>query len=226
METIIKHLPCEINRERLFKYLHLNPNASYIKRVDKMIEEALKVGKPKIAYKLAYVDSKGEDFIIVEDIKFTSKVLRINLEQIYKVVAYVITSGIELEEWSKNYHDSFNILCADGIKEEVLRCASTIIFRQIDEELNLGKTTDMNPGSLPNWPLTEQEPLFRLIGNVKALIGVELSESCLMSPIKSVSGFRFSTESSYVNCQLCLQENCPGRKAPFDKELYENKYQL
>lgn len=226
MDTMVTYLPCEVNREHLFKHLGLNPNASYVKKVDKMIEEALEIGKPKIAYKLAYIDDKGNDFVVVEGIKFTSTVLRINLAETFKIVAFVITSGVELEEWSKKYPKSFDLLCADGIKEEALRCAIKSAFPPIDEELNLGKTTDMNPGSLPNWPLTEQKPLFELLGNVKELIGVELSESCLMTPVKTESGFHFATESNYVNCQLCLHEKCPGRKAPFDKELYENKYQL
>jgi len=34
------------------------------------------------------------------------------------------------------------------------------------------------------------------------------------------------TEVSFVNCQLCPREGCPARKAPFEKELHDNKYSL
>ena len=45
-----------------------------------------------------------------------------------------------------------------------------------------------------------------------------------MSPIKSVSGILFPTEVTYENCQLCPRDLCPGRRAPYDKALYERKY--
>ena len=72
----------------------------------------------------------------------------------------------------------------------------------------------MNPGPLKDWPLGEQRQLFFLFGDVKQAIGVELTESFLMYPVKSVSGIIFPTEVNYENCQLCPRENCPGRRAP------------
>jgi len=217
---------CEIHRESFFKKAHYNPNASYIKKMDKMIEEALEAGKPKIAYRLVYIESKGDDYVVIEGRKFTSTVLRINLEKVFKVVAYVITCGVELDEWSEKYSGGLDFFFADSIKEEILHNATRRVFSTIDDEFNLGKTANMNPGSLPNWPLTEQKALFSLLGNVKELIGVELLESNLMRPVKSVSGFHFSSDNDYVNCKLCLREKCPGRKAPFCKEEYEKRYKL
>nr|WP_276538490.1 vitamin B12 dependent-methionine synthase activation domain-containing protein [Dehalobacterium formicoaceticum] len=223
---MVKNAVCEIDRAYLFNHIHLKETASYAKKVDKLIEEALAIGKPQIAYKLAYVDEKGDDYVVIDGIKFTSKILPINLADSNRVAAFVVTSGTELEEWSKAFDDAFGKLVADGIKEEILRSATLKLFPDISEEFDFGKTAMMNPGSLPEWPLEEQKPLFKLLGDVKGLIGVELSESCLMEPIKSESGFYFPTESNYANCQLCLHEKCPDRKAPFDKDLYENKYQL
>ena len=78
----------------------------------------------------------------------------------------------------------------------------------------------MNPGSLPDWPITEQAKLFSLLGDVKALIGVTLTESMLMLPTKSVSGVYFETERNFENCELCARENCPGRRKPFDEAKY------
>ena len=83
----------------------------------------------------------------------------------------------------------------------------------------------MSPGSLADWPINEQKPLFELLGDVEKLVGVNLTDSFLMSPIKTVSGFRFSKESDYVSCQLCPREKCPGRKAPYEPNLYATKYQ-
>jgi hypothetical protein len=84
----------------------------------------------------------------------------------------------------------------------------------------------MSPGRVPYWPLTQQRPLFELLGNPKDTVGVRLTQSCLMVPNKSVSGIRFPTEESFETCQLCPREGCPGRKAPYDSGLYDRRYRL
>jgi len=76
----------------------------------------------------------------------------------------------------------------------------------------------MAPGSLPDWPLEEQKPLFNLLGNVKAAIGVNLTDSLLMLPVKSISGIYFPVEASFYSCQLCPRQKCEGRKARYDKK--------
>jgi len=48
-------------------------------------------------------------------------------------------------------------------------------------------------------------------------VGIELTESLLMVPQKSVSGVRFANAHDYVNCRLCPRENCPNRRAPRDR---------
>ena len=84
----------------------------------------------------------------------------------------------------------------------------------------------MTPGSLKDWPLTEQRPLFKLLGDVEGEIGVRLMDSLMMYPKQSASGIIFPTEVRYENCQLCPMENCPGRRAVYDKNLYDEKYKI
>ncbi|MCR6546185.1 vitamin B12 dependent methionine synthase [Dehalobacterium formicoaceticum] len=225
MDTKVYQIPCAIDREDLLARLHIKPDSSYIGKVDQLIDEALKIGNPKIAYKLAFVDDKGDDFVVIEGIRFSSRILRVNMEDTFKAVPFVVTCGTELADWAQGYPDTFDNYIADGVMEAVLRSALEKSYARIDEEFNLGHAANMNPGSLPEWPLTEQEPLFQLLGDVQGLIGVELKSSFLMSPIKTESGIRFPKEGTFYNCQLCSREdNCPGRKAPFDKDLYKEKY--
>jgi hypothetical protein len=49
-------------------------------------------------------------------------------------------------------------------------------------------------------------------------------DSLMMDPVQSISGIIFPTETSFESCQLCPRENCPGRRAAYDKNLYEKKY--
>ena len=82
----------------------------------------------------------------------------------------------------------------------------------------------MNPGSLPDWPLHEQRPLFTLLGDPASAIGVELLDSYLMKPVKSTSGLLFPAEDGFYNCQLCPMEDCPGRRVPYDSGLRDRMY--
>ncbi len=107
-----------------------------------------------------------------------------------------------------------------------MRSAVAVVGEYIQQRYRPGRLSRMNPGSLPDWPLHQQTPLFALVGEVEAGIGVRLTDSYLMIPRKSVSGIQFPTEESFESCQLCGREPCPGRRAPYDPSLFERKYHL
>jgi hypothetical protein len=150
--------------------------------------------------------------------------LQVNLEGVYRVVVYAATCGMELEHWSRQIGDMLAEYWADNIKLAALGAAMQAMNHHIGETLLPGPASTMNPGSLADWPLTEQRPLFELLGHPQTTVGIELTESCLMIPNKSVTGLRFPTDMRFENCQLCPRENCPGRRAPYDKELYASRY--
>lgn len=226
MDTVaVVNVPFELDVEELIKRMHLKPGSPYLKEVQDLAAGALGVANPKAVYRPVDIEERGENFVVIGGIKFTSRVLRINLEEAQCVFPYVVTCGIELEEWSRQSAENLlNNYCADMIKEMVLSSARQSLTSRLDEEFQLVHSANMNPGSLPEWPITEQKPLFELLGDVQRMIGVRLTESCLMYPVKSVSGIHFPKEASYVNCQLCTKEKCPGRKAPYDNALHEQKY--
>jgi len=82
----------------------------------------------------------------------------------------------------------------------------------------------MNPGSgeVEVWPIEQQRELFSLFGDVRKQIGVELTDSFLMMPNKSVSGIQFPTETDFRTCQVCRRKNCPNRVAPFEQGLWKS----
>ena len=82
----------------------------------------------------------------------------------------------------------------------------------------------MNPGSLADWPLSEQRVLFALLGDTQDAIGVQLTSSLLMVPTKSVSGIIYPTAETFASCQLCPRRGCPNRRAAYDPQLFEQKY--
>jgi hypothetical protein len=105
-----------------------------------------------------------------------------------------------------------------------LRSAMQALSEHLQKRFHSGRMSSMSPGSLPDWPLQEQRKLFALLGDPKGAIGVELTQSLIMVPLKSVSGISFPAEVDFASCQLCPRENCPGRRAPYDATLYDRKY--
>ncbi len=61
---------------------------------------------------------------------------------------------------------------------------------------------------------------------VRGAIGIQLTDSCLVIPRKSVSVIEFPTKGSLASCQLCLREQCPSRRVPYEPGLYDEKYRL
>lgn len=215
-----------IDMDQLCKVLHVKTESQHFAKVQELALAAQKLATVKAVYKVAFVEAKGESSVTIDGIVFKSRVLSVNLTDAYRVFPYVITCGKELATWSKNQQDMLENYYADTITEMILKNTRQTFFKQLDEYWGLESTANMNPGSLADWPITEQIPLFKLIGNVEDMIGVKLTESCLMVPIKSVSGIHFPKQGSWENCQLCPREECPGRKAPYDKNLFEQNFKL
>jgi hypothetical protein len=192
----------------------------------RLVETAQAIGKPKALYKVAYVESKDTNTVVVDGITFTSRVLRVNLESAHRVFPFVATCGMELEDWARSIDDLLQRYWAETINEMALRSVRQALDEHLVQRYQPGQVSTMNPGSLGDWPLREQGVLFALLGDPHQSIGVRLTESFLMIPIKSVSGILFPTEESFANCQLCPREMCPSRRAPYDPDLYEKKYRV
>lgn len=83
--------------------------------------------------------------------------------------------------------------------------------------INQGKgvTLRFSPGYC-DWPLQEQRKVFRLVKG--DLIGVQLTDSCLMTPQKSVSGIFGITkdvesgQKPYNPCSICGKLDCSARR--------------
>lgn len=223
-DVVMDKIPFHIERDKLFSMLKMDNDSDESNEIIELLIEAEALGRPKALYTESFIDSKNDETVIIDGKIFTSRILRVNFDSIHRVFPFVATCGIELENWSNSINDYFKRYVADTIKQMALGIAVNHLSNHIKENKSPGKLSSMRPGSLEDWPLSEQKPLFTLFEDCKKMIGVELTESFLMIPIKSVSGIYFPTEVSFESCQLCSRENCPGRSAPYDNGLYGNRY--
>jgi len=192
---------------------------SDVSEIQPLIEVAMALIEPKAIFEVSYIEDKLEDAVMVNGRHLTSRVLRKNLDQAERIFPFVITLGPKLGEKQADSTDLLENFYLDTIGNVALNSARKQLKRHLKSEFALEKISSMAPGSLPDWPIEEQAPLFKLLGDVDAAIGVKLSNSLLMLPAKSISGIYFPTEVSFFSCQLCPRERCESRKAKYDPKL-------
>jgi hypothetical protein len=222
--VVLDPLEYRIDRPFLLAGLRLKEGSGHAEKIERLIQEAETVAHPRAIYRMAFIESRGDQHVVAEGIRFKSRVLKVNLDNLHRFFAYVVTSGCELDAWANAKTDILKRFWADAINEAVVNSARSFLDRHLQERYGLAKAARMSPGSLTDWPLEEQRVLFELLGDTRKTIGVELTESLLMVPTKSVSGLVFTNEEGFASCQLCPREGCPGRRFPHDPGLYDRKY--
>jgi hypothetical protein len=225
-QSLLTTIPFNLDLQALARQLHIKPQNGQINELEVLVFQAQQIAHPKALVSCADIEAKGDDYVIVGGQQLTSRVLRVNLEPGYRVFPYVATCGEEIATWASSMTDLLLSYWADVISETILRAATAAVAEFVNHTYPPGPFSSMSPGSLEDWPLLQQQPLFDLLGDVHGAIGVRLTESLLMMPVKSVSGIYFPTEVNFASCQLCQRNNCPGRRASYDPELYERKYRL
>ncbi len=223
--VLLDDIPFEVDLDAVLRRLCVGDSGEDAAVVRRLVGEAKALARPKAFYREAHVDSRGDDFLVADGVRLTSRVLRVNVGPASCLFPFVASCGRELEEWSSSIEDSLHRYWADTIKEIALGSAAAALKRHITENRLPGKAATLSPGAIDDWPLGEQRALFELLGErASRAVGVELTESCLMVPIKSISGIRFATETGFESCRLCRSEVCPGRRAPYDADLYRRRY--
>ena len=223
--TILNSFLWRIDLPQLMEQLGLKEGDSYAEDAQIMAAQAEAKGRPKAMYRACLIESRGEDHVVIEGLTFKSRVLAVNLSQVHRVFPFVATCGVELEEWSSSFTSVLEKFWADAIKGLALGASILALLEHIKDQHHPGDISMMNPGSIESWSISEQRALFALLGDTDEAVGVKLMKSCFMKPGMSASGIWFPTEDHFENCMLCPMERCPGRRAPYDKDLYDKKYE-
>jgi hypothetical protein len=227
---VLNSIPIELRLEAVIKRMRLrNRSDNILGHIREMLDIARPIAKPKAVFDVAYIENKNGDSMEIGGVKFNSRVLRINLDKVERVFPYIVTCGRELDEIDIPSTDFIKGYFLDQIKETAVVLARQYVEGYLKKRYALGQLSQMAPGAGAgdDWPITQQKELFSLFGGrekVEELIGVRLTDSFLMVPIKSVSGIFFPTEIRFESCQICPREQCIGRRAPYNAEVVK-KYQ-
>jgi hypothetical protein len=142
------------------------------------------------------------------------KVVYNRLKKASEIAIFVCTAGSGLGDWSKQ-------LMKDGdlLKGYIVDTAGTVIVEAAMDKIQLELQNSMlaqdkritnrySPGYC-GWDVNEQHKLFSFF--TQGFCGVTLTESALMHPVKSVSGFiGIGQEVRYnqYTCKVCDNKNC------------------
>jgi len=216
---VIDPIPVNLSPDEAVRVLRLDRRAGGGDRARKLLAEASSLFRPRAFYREAFIEARTADGVTIEGRVFRSRVLRVNTDRAFKVFAYVLTIGPELETHAARSGDLLHRYYLEILADTALDAAAEKIRERLGRESGLGRLSAMNPGTLEDWPISGQVPLFDLLEGVESEIGVRLTDSLLMLPRKSVSGVLFPSEETFLSCRLCPRLPCPGRKAVYDPEL-------
>ena len=159
----------------------------------------------------------GEIRIAGQTIKTSRKICRL-MEEAEKIAVFICTAGQGFSDYSGKYNKEGEYLkgyIVDTMGSVVVEKSMDFIQSELEKQVQLDgmKITNRYSPGYCNWPVDDQKQLFSLVP--AHTCEISLSASCLMVPIKSVSGIigigRNVRKSSY-SCDICNNLTCIYRK--------------
>lgn len=199
-------------RERLPK--------SILKKVQAAREKLNKLMRPSLHYRI--VKPAVMDKAVVqldETVEFTSAKLAKTLKNAEKIVCFVGTIGAGVENEIKRLMgkqklaDAYilDAMASVAVEDMIDRFQDLMENRYSAEDSTV--TLRFSPGYC-DWPVTQQKKLFNIFDPKQ--LDVELLDSCLMKPRKSISGVFGITSQNfalYNPCPDCPIRNCDSRRS-------------
>lgn len=188
-----------------------------IESVDEVLENGGSLYEIKGGYEIiSPVDFDHESYSLVVDSQ-SFNVKKVVFQQLKKsegIAIFACTAGNDIinksrklmkegEQLTGYVYDVFGSLV---VEEAMDRIQETLRSKMQGDGLKI--TNRYSPGYC-GWDVSEQKKLFSLLP--ETFCGIELTDSCLMHPIKSVSGIIGIGKSVKFNeytCDLCDEEDC------------------
>jgi hypothetical protein len=217
---VLENIPFELKEENILKTMHVHgPAQRFTDNLRELIGVVTPVARPKAMYKISCVANKGPDSVEIDGVKFDGRLIRLNLDRVNTVFPYVATCGQEVESIEVPPRDILKRHCLEAIKMALVITASVHLQKHLNEHYAPGELSNMSPGEIQSWPVTQQKELFTLLGDVEGKIGVKLTPGGLMMPIKSRSGLHYTDDVKFISCYICTQKRCSGRHAAYNPEM-------
>ncbi|MBO4764323.1 MAG: 5-methyltetrahydrofolate--homocysteine methyltransferase [Bacteroidales bacterium] len=169
--------------------------------VEVLLERFAAVCHPQFRYIESTVEGLSPKGIIMKGLSGADKYL-----------LFIATAGIEFQQEIDRIAEEGDIVkvyAADLIGSEIAEATVRECVKAIEADYApLGVSNPYSPGYC-GWVLSEQREIFSRFG--EQTCGVKLNDSCLMYPIKSVSGIVSvgeKVEKREYGCAICGRKDC------------------
>jgi hypothetical protein len=142
------------------------------------------------------------------------KIVTAALEKSTRIGLFIGTCGKEVENYSRQLMKEGHTLegyIVDLIGSEIAENVAEYVHNEVGKDMarvGLKITNRYSPGYC-KWPVSDQQQLFRLLGDNNC--GIILTDSSLMLPVKSVSGIigiGQEVENAGYSCNICDTDHC------------------
>lgn len=193
-----------------------SPADGVLDMIDNILERLKNEVQPRYFFTVSEGSFEGSTVRVGEYLFETGAVITRLLERSTLFAVFAATAGQEFEQILQTNKTSDDMLTA-----YLLDIAGTLLVEKVGDYMEkqlemqfpqLLHTNRFSPGYC-GWRLTEQNKIFNLLGQKPC--GISLSDVCLMTPIKSISGIigiGSSVQTGQYACRYCEMETCYKRK--------------
>jgi hypothetical protein len=222
----------KVDRKSVCSYLgyknDVEPSTRIASLLDEYMVNAGNLIKPSYSYVIRDIESvmgprifiQGSGGLISNMIIFESDAIARLLAQCEKVAVFVLTIGSQLEDmvgWLANKGLIIEAYVLDAIGSnfaEKLADSVESKIREVARTQGYCISRRFSPGHC-DWDISQQRGVFRAVGDDS--VGVQLTDSYLMVPQKSISGIMGigpcdGDVESHNPCQPCSKRNCLWRR--------------
>ncbi len=227
MVEAIRDLDINIDKDEVCHLLGYRkgrgPKASISSLIDEKIDKANDLIQPSCFYQFMDIKEVASPRVVLENgirITVTSDVLSWALAPCQQAAVFVSSIGDGLESRVGQLMEQGEVLkgtILDAIGSLAADNAASCLQDKVQEMAKSEGaeiTLRYSPGYC-DWDITEQRAIFKVMDSTQT--GIELSEDCLMTPHKSISGliglgWGDRNRIRLTPCRFCTRKDCSSRR--------------
>ncbi|MDD4592249.1 MAG: vitamin B12 dependent-methionine synthase activation domain-containing protein [Parabacteroides sp.] len=197
-------------------YRNHTPDEYVLQQVSEVMTSVKSLCIPRYMFQLVEAERVSNKDLKVKETTFSvGKIISSYLPGMTHVCMFVATAGKEYEAYLNHLKIEGDILkefVADAIGSAIAEACVTKLQKELSYYNELNQSLSYSPGYC-GWNIQEQKKLFSFFPEEPC--GIRLSHSCLMAPVKSVSGMigmgKILQPQPY-RCEICSNKHCYKRK--------------
>jgi hypothetical protein len=217
---VLRNIPLKLDLDKVMRRAAFQTEGLFPeKEALQLVKKGATVARPIAIFKASPVQNLSANVINIDGIRFDNALLRVNLKDVDRAFPYLVSCGHEIDSMKLSGKQAGLNYVVDAVKEMVLAEAANYLRNHITDKYNLDYLWSLQPGEPQAWKIEDRRLLFEMLGQVEELTGVKLSSDNSLIPKQSTCGIFYYAKVEFEGCQVCAQEPCMGRRAPYSEEL-------